>query len=356
MRQHDIDAYMILTHDDYIYFFGDDRFQPRAIIPQQGPPIVITFRGEENEVRDVLGTENVRIFGTVGQQIKDVVESMRGLWGSGDRKMKVGMQMGFFTPYFLVNMFQKANPQAEVVDIAPVMDTLRMVKDEQEFTLIQKACEIADLGMEAAVKHLKPGITEHEIATEVIYAMQKAGASGTAVPVFVNSGIRSCWLHGTATDKPIQAGELIIINLVPRYQGYCANLCRTFVLGKPNEQQQHMYDTYLAAQQAATAAMAPGVKIRSIDEAAKAVFDAAGFGEYYVPGISHSIGLMFEETPMPTIHPAHTGVALQANMAITAGHSVFAIPGTGGVRAEDTYRLSPSGIQALTQFPKQLEL
>ena len=73
VRQQGIDAYMVLTHDDYIYFFGKDQFQPRAVIPAAGPPIVITFVGEEDEVKRTLAVDDVKVFGTVGQQIKDVV-------------------------------------------------------------------------------------------------------------------------------------------------------------------------------------------------------------------------------------------------------------------------------------------
>ena len=81
MRQHGIDAYLILTHDDYFYFFGEDRVQPRAILPAAGPPILVTFRGEEAEVRERLAAADVRIFGSVAQQMKDVVEVMRELGG-----------------------------------------------------------------------------------------------------------------------------------------------------------------------------------------------------------------------------------------------------------------------------------
>lgn len=358
MQAQGIDAYMILTHDDYIYLMGEDRYQPRAIIPAQGDPIIITFRGEEAEVRENFGLDDVKIFGTVGQQIKDVVESMRGLFMKSGRegKMKVGVQMGFFTPAFLLNMFQKANPMIEVVDIAPVMDELRMVKDDTELQCIQRACQIADIGMEAAVRHLQPGISENDIAAEMEYAMRKAGGHGTATPVFVNSGVRSGWLHGMATDRPLQAGELIVIDLVPRFQGYCANLCRTFVIGQASEAQLKLYDAYQQAQAAAAAFMRPGIRNRQIDDTAKAVFDAHGYGDYFVFGFSHSIGLMFEETPMPTIHPAHSSVELRPGMTVTAGHSVLSIPGLGGVRLEDTYYLDAHGTRPLTQFPKQLAI
>ncbi len=96
MKQQGIDAYLILTHDDYIYFFGEDRYQPRAIIPANGLPLIVTFAGEEEEVRESLGVEDVRIFASVGQQIKDVVQVMRGMVGDKE-KLTVGVQMWFGT-------------------------------------------------------------------------------------------------------------------------------------------------------------------------------------------------------------------------------------------------------------------
>jgi len=356
MREQGIQAYMILTHDDYLYLMGEDRYQPRAIIPAVGDPIVITFKGEEEEVRQNFKLDEVKVFSTVGQQIKDVVGSMRNLFQhvGQDGKIKVGVQMGFFTPAFLLTMFQKANPVIEVVDIAPVMDELRMVKDNNELELMRKVCRIADIGMEAAVKALKPGITENLVAAEIEYAMRKAGGHGTAVPVFVNSGVRSGWLHGMATDRVIEAGSPVVIDIVPKHFGYCANLCRTFVMGEPSQKHQEMYDTYKNAQEAAANFMKPGIQNRQIDDIAKTFFDEKGYGNYFIHGFSHSIGLMFEESPMPTIHPAHAAIELKADMTLTSGHSVLSVPGIGGVRIEDTYHLTQDGAIPLTQFPKCL--
>lgn len=353
MRHHDIDAYLILTHDDYIYLFGEDRFQPRAIVPSDGEPVIVCFSGEEPELRQSLGVDKVRVFGSVGQQIKDVVGVMQELAG-GKEKIKIGVQMGFYTPAFLLNMFQRANPQVQVVDIAPVMDPLRMIKDDNEVALMRKAGKIASLGMDAAKRTIKPGITENEVAAEIEYAMRKAGGQGTATPVFVNSGVRSGWLHGTASDKVIGSGDLIVIDLVPRYKGYCANLCRTFVVGSPTEDQLKLFSVYKAAQQAAVKTMKPGVKVKEIDEAAKAVFEKNGLGNFYIYGISHSIGLTFEETPMPTIHPGHINHALEEKMVLTAGHSVLSVPGIGGVRIEDTYYLTNDGAEMITGHSSEL--
>ena len=355
MRELGIDAYLILTHDDYIYFFGEDRFQPRAVIPASGNPIVVTFAGEEAEVRESLGTANVKVFGSVGQQIKDVVGAMRELAGHKG-SMTVGVQMWFNTPAFLLNLFQRANPDVKVVDIAPVMDELRMVKDESEVELMRRASEIAITGMETATHWLRPGITENEVGAEIEYAMRKAGGSGVATPVFVNSGIRSGWLHGSASHKTIEAGDLVVVDVVPRYMGYCANLTRTFVIGPATPKQRDMLDTYRRAQAAGVAALRPGVRNREIDAAAHEVFTQAGYGDLCVPGISHSIGLDFEEKPRPTIHAADAQVELRAGMTLTVGHSVLSVPGVGGVRFEDTYLLKENRPERLTGHDWEDEL
>ena len=253
-----------------------------------GRPLVITFVGEEDEVKESLGIDDVRIFATVGQQIKDVVGVMRQMAGNKE-SMKVGVQMWFSTPAFLLNLFQRANPKVQVADIAPVMDELRMVKDESEIELMRKAARIAMVGMDTASKWLKPGITENEVGAEIEYAMRKAGGDGVATPVFVNSGFRSG----------------------------CANLARTFVVGPPTPKQRAMFDTYRRAQAAGIEAIKPGAPNRAIDAAARAVFSEAGYEDFYVSGFSHSIGLDFEEMPRPTIHPADSRIPLRDGMTLT---------------------------------------
>lgn len=96
--------------------------------------------------------------------------------------------------------------------------------------------------------------------------------------------------------------------------------------------------------------------MKDVDAAAKSVFDQAGYGDMYVFGISHGIGLSFEETPAPTIQPGDAAVQIREGMTVTAGHSVFSVPGIGGVRLEDTFQISADGPVALTHFPIQLTL
>jgi Xaa-Pro dipeptidase len=357
MREQGWIAIVIVNHDDYRYLFGTDRAQPRAIIPFQGPPELVAFTGEEPELRAALADGRVHVFGSVGGQIHDVVGRLRELaaaappeWSS-DGRHKVGFQMWFHTPAFLIDMFRQVNPGIEVVSSDPVMDPLRMVKEPEEFALLAEAQRIAGLGMDRARELLLPGVTAQEIATEVTYTMMRAGAEGTSTPIYVNFGVETCMLHGRLSPAPLERGQLVLIDLTPTVDGYCANLARSFVLGPPDARQAELIAAYREIVTAVRAGLRAGATVAQLDALAGAACAAHGFGDYHVYGIGHGIGLRFEEPPASTIIPPHKNLPLVADMAVTIGHTILAIPGFGGVRFEDIYRVGASGSEILIDYP-----
>jgi Xaa-Pro aminopeptidase len=357
MRERGWIAIVVLNHDDYRYLFGTDRAQPRALIPFQGPPELIAFTGEEPELRAALANGEVRVFGSVGGQIHDVVGRLRELstaapasWAQ-DGRFKVGLQMWFATPAFLVDLFRQVNPEVEVVSSDPVMDPLRMIKEPDELASLTAAQRIAGAGMDRARELLRPGVTAHEVATEATYAMMRAGADGTSTPIYVNFGVETCMLHGRISPAPLERGQLVLVDLTPQVDGYCANLARSFVLGEPDARQAELIATYREIGDAVRSAMRPGVTTAQLDEKAHAACVAHGFGEYHVYGIGHGIGLRSEEPPAPTIIPPHRSLPLQEGMTVTIGHTILAIPGFGGVRFEDVYRVGATGPEILFDYP-----
>lgn len=357
MKKEDMLGLMIMNHDDYIYFFGDLRVQPRAIIPASGPPILIGFRAEEDELKEKVANNEIKLFSHIGEQISNVKEVFKSLFEGAPPGMshrenpKVGMQMWFHTPAFLVDLFRNVNKQVELVPSDPVMDELRMVKDEEEIDKMKKAQSIAAKGMDTAKKLLKPGITGHELSTEITYTMMKEGAEGTSTPMHINVGKRSCWIHGTVTKDPIKEGELVVIDLTPMFEGYCSNLARTFIIGQADETQQKLFDTYLEMHKATRKELKPGNTPANLDRLGKEICEKHGLGEYHIKGISHGIGLRFEENPASTIIPAHGKTKLRKDMTVTVGHTVLAIPGVGGVRFEDIYRVTDNGGEVLHKYP-----
>jgi Xaa-Pro aminopeptidase len=367
MREQEIAAIVVMNHDDYRWFFGTDRTQPRAIIPASGPPALIAFAAEEPELRHATGGGPVLIFTSVGGQIHDVVSMLREMVSAGGAtptgagagrtearsgaRPKVAMQLWFDTPAFLVDLFRRVNPEVELISSDPVMDPLRAVKEPDEITLMTEAQRIAGLGMDRARELLRPGVTAQEIATESLYAMMRAGASRTSTPIYVNLGAETCMLHGRLSPRPLQAGELAVIDLTPQVDGYCANLARTFVLGTPDERQRSLLDAYAEVIPAVRAAMRPGATVAGLDDRAGEVLGRHGLDAFQVAGIGHGLGLRFEETPASTIIPPHRNVPLREGMTVTIGHTILAVPGVGGVRHEDVYRVTLTGGAVLSPYP-----
>jgi Xaa-Pro aminopeptidase len=213
------------------------------------------------------------------------------------------------------------------------------------------AQRIAGLGMDRARALLHDGATAHEIATETVYAMMRAGAARTSTPVYVNVGRETCMLHGWVSPRPMRTGDLVVIDLTPVVDGYCSNLARTFVLGEPDERQGNLLDAYRALIAVVRDAMRPGVTVAELDAHAGSVLRDHGLGDYHVNGIGHGLGLRFEETPASTIIPPHRNIPLREGMTVTIGHTILAIPGLGGVRHEDVYRVTPTGGEILVPYP-----
>ena len=355
MREEGLVAIVVMNHDDYRYLFGTDRAQPRALIPASGPPELIAFTGEEPELRASLPEGGVLVFGSIGGQIHEVVGRLRDIVASlgvpPTPKPKVGMQMWFDTPAFLVDMFRRVNPELELVSTDPVMDPLRMVKDDGELALMTEAQRIAGIGMDRARELLRPGVTAREVATEALYAMMRAGAERTSTPIYVNFGVETCMLHGRLSPRPLERGDLAVIDLTPQVEGYCANLARTFVAGQPDERQRDLLDAYAELIPAVREAMRPGATVAALDAIAGEVLRRRGLEAYQVNGIGHGLGLRFEETPASTIIAPHRNVPLREGMTMTIGHTILAIPGFGGVRHEDVYRVTPAGGEILLTYP-----
>ncbi len=356
MREAGLAAIVVMNHDDYRYLFGEDRTQPRAILPAVGPPELIAFSGEEPELRALYPEGQVLVFGSVGGQIHDIVGRLREVVAAegaaaGAGRPRVGMQLWFETPAFLVDLFRRVNPQVELVSSDPVMDPLRMVKDAGELALLREAQRVAGVGMDRVRELLRPGVTAREVATEALCAMMRAGAERTSTPIYVTFGVETCMLHGRISPRALEAGEMVIVDLTPMVEGYCANLARTFVLGEPDARQAELLATYTELVESVRRAMRPGATVADLDEEARRTCSAHGLEAYHVNGIGHGIGLRFEEVPASTIIPPHRNVPLVEGMTVTIGHPVLAIPGFGGARIEDVYRVTPGGGEILQPYP-----
>ncbi len=243
-------------------------------------------------------------------------------------------------------------PEARLVPTTRLVETLREVKDDGEIELLRRACAISDDALAALVREgaIRPGATETRVARHLENLMYELGAEAVAFETIVAAGPNSAIPHHRPTDAVLAAGDFVKIDFGARFGGYHADETRTFVLGEPAAWQREIYDVVRAAQAAGREALVVGRDVREIDGAARAVIEAAGYGEQFLHGLGHGVGLQIHEAP--TLGKLGSGT-LSDGAVVTVEPGVY-LPGRGGVRIEDTLVVRGDGPELLTRTTKDL--
>ncbi len=240
--------------------------------------------------------------------------------------------------------------KVEFVPLKGALTKLRSVKSPEEIALIQKAAAIADEAFSYIITYIKPGMTELEVALELEFFMRRKGASGLSFDSIVASGERSALPHGVASNKKIENGDLVTLDFGCIYEGYCSDMTRSFIMGQGTEKQKEIYTIVLEAQETALRAVAPGIKGSKLDEIARNIIKAKGYGEYFGHGLGHGVGLEVHELP----HVNSLGdVEMEPGMIITIEPGIY-IPQLGGVRIEDLVEVTDRGYRVLSNSTKEL--
>ena len=238
---------------------------------------------------------------------------------------------------------------AQTVDAGDLFLKLRACKAPEEIANIQRAIDISEAALQATMAWARPGLTERQIADRLSAEMVERGAQGLAF-LLVLTGEKSGLPHGDTGDRVWGEDEFLLIDFGARYSDYPADITRTFCLGQPTAQMRAMYDAVYGANKAAREFARAGVSCEAVDRVARAVIEAAGFGEYFIHRLGHGLGLSVHE--LPNIVEGNEQI-LQPGMVFTIEPGVY-IPGVGGVRIEDNVVVTEDGIDVLTSFPREL--
>ena len=233
-----------------------------------------------------------------------------------------------------------------------LVEALREVKDAAEIAEIDRAASFADAALAKVVPAIEPGMTERQVAWELEKAMRDAGADSISFDTIVASGPNGALPHHRPSDKQIQDGEPVVIDMGARINGYCSDITRTIVVGKPDQQLDKVYHTVLDAQLNAIEEVRSGMTGHDADSLARTVIDAAGYGERFGHSLGHGIGLAVHEVPV--VGP-RGGSILGKNMVFTIEPGIY-IPGWGGVRIEDMVVLENGKVRVITQTAKGIDL
>jgi Xaa-Pro aminopeptidase len=261
-------------------------------------------------------------------------------------------KLGYEENYLTVSEFMdyEKNLKAQLVPMHKEISGFRAVKEEYELERIRKAQRITDAAFTEVLTRIEAGMTEKELAAELIYCLLKNGGEGLSFEPIVVSGPNTSLPHGVPGDRRLREGDFITMDFGAVYQGYCSDMTRTVALGYASDEMRRVYDTVLKAQLAGIAATKAGVTGKEIDAAARDVIAEAGYGAYFGHGYGHCIGMECHE--MPACSPGGQR-SMEVNMVSSAEPGIY-LPGKFGVRIEDLVVIQADGCENLTQSPKNL--
>jgi Xaa-Pro aminopeptidase len=248
-------------------------------------------------------------------------------------------------------------PASNIQDATPVLTAMRMVKSSGELALLQKAIELSIDAHFAAMKMMRPGLYEYQVAARMKEVHEMGGCSREAYSPIVGAGFYSTVLHYDALDNEIKDGDIVVLDVACEYGGYAADITRTLPAnGKFTARQREIYDIVLGAQNAALAAAKPGVYMRELQQIANEYINTHGkdlhgnpLGQYFIHGLGHGLGLDVHD-------PTNYNLPLQAGMVLTDEPGIYIPEENLGVRIEDDLLVTDSGHKLLTaRLPRTVE-
>jgi Xaa-Pro dipeptidase len=240
---------------------------------------------------------------------------------------------------------------AKIVSAADPLKHLRMTKDADELARMRRAAKVPERVLAEAIKRIKPGMTEREVAGLFMAVSFEQNPQEPASPPLVQTGLSAAFPHAFAGGRAVQPGDLMVIDFGAVVDDYGSDITRTIAIGaSPSAEMAHVYEVVQEANAAGRAAVRPGMRAEEVDAAARAVIEQAGYGQYFTHRTGHGLGLEGHEAPYMVKGDA---TILQPGMTFTVEPGIY-IEGKGGVRIEDDMVVTADGGESLTTFSRDL--
>ena len=242
-------------------------------------------------------------------------------------------------------------PKAEFPDASEVVSNLRIRKDVEEITAMRKAVKVAQSALEAIIPLIKIGMTEKELAAELVVNLLQCGSqSDMPFAPIVSGGPNSANPHAIPSDRKLCAGDLLVVDWGAAVDGYISDLTRTFAVGEPDAEFRKIHQIVQEANAAGRAAGKPGVPCANVDSAARTVIEKSGYGKYFTHRTGHGIGMESHEEPYMR---SGNMQLLEEGMTYTVEPGIY-LPERNGVRIEDNMLVTANGVESLSDMPREL--
>ncbi len=316
-------GYLLITKNSRT-LFTDSRYTvaAKAQAPDFNVVIISTDKGYTDCINDILNAENIK-------------------------------KLGFESQNIIYSDFLRLNEKLAVKEFVPITDELtrlRRIKTEEEIGFLRQAEHIGDIAFNEILGHIKPGVTELEIAAKLEYIMKCNGAEKLSFETIVASGLNSSKPHAEPGEKKIESGDFVTMDFGCVYKGYCSDMTRTVVVGHADKKQREIYNIVLKAQTAVIDMLKPGLPGKEYDKIARDIIAEAGYGEYFGHGLGHSVGLEIHENPR--FSPKEEEI-IEPGTIITVEPGIY-IPDFGGVRIEDMLVITEDGYEDFAHSRKEL--
>lgn len=337
----DTGAVLITKRVNYMYMSGFTGTSAIVYISKNRAVLLTDFRYVEQATSQAVNFEIIQYSGSAYNNLNQLINSD-------------GIQTIYFEDRDLTYFeYDEYTAKLNTKDFAPIgktMDKLRRIKDGSEITTIKEAVDIADKVFLHILPFIKPGVTEIELAAEMEHHMRRLGATGPSFDTIIASGQRASMPHGVASEKKIEAGDVITMDFGALYKGYCSDITRTVFLGNPDKELTRIYEIVLNANLKGLEAVKSGVTGRDVDAVARQYIADEGFGDNFGHGLGHGVGLEIHEEPSLSMRE---DMVLQDGMVVTVEPGIY-VPGLGGVRIEDMVVVNGAKADILTKASKEL--
>ena len=342
MAERHLSGLLVMHPANWYYLSGFSGEAGALLLLRRGPVLVTDGRFTAQAKGETSG---IRVVAQKGSLTASV-----GAWLKTQRRSRIGFDASQLTVAQLRALRAAAGRKVQWIAASGAVEALRARKEPQEIEQMRKAGVLAGEVLAAALKLLKPGVRELEIAAEIEYQMRQRGASGRAFETIVAFGERSAYPHARPTAKRLRKNELVVLDLGAILGHYCSDITRTVFVGRAPARVRRWYRAVQEAQSAAIAAVKAGVRCGDVDAAARQILTGHGLDRYFIHSTGHGLGLEVHEDPR--VARGQKQILVPGNV-ITIEPGVY-IPGVGGIRIEDDVAVRADRTEVLTRVPRDL--
>ncbi len=342
LQRDGIDAMLVSHLPNIRYLTGFTGSSASLVVSQRGATLVTDFRYASQAPAEVgnaaqVAIDRVNVWELLGRVL--ATEAPRAL--------------GFEAAHVVVQDAERLSGLGSfrLVPLSDTVERLRAAKAPGEVAAIRRAAELAQAALAKILPEVRPGLTELAVAAALEGELRRRGSEWHPFPTIIAAGPRSALPHARSTARPIERGDLLLLDFGAQVDGYCADLTRVAVVGaRADARQREVHAVVQAAQDRAISQVSAGMTGREADALAREVIAARGFGEMFGHSLGHGLGLEVHEGPRlsPT---ADDPLPLHAVVTIEPG--VY-LPGWGGIRLEDDIYLGPDGAACLSDNRTEL--